>query len=85
MASPKKELLMLRIFRLTLPAALLVSLTWSTLLSDAARQAVFSALGANANVIIFVLGLFLIVGLYWLMGIYERKILYENRHVRPAF
>jgi hypothetical protein len=85
MASPKKELLMLRIFRLTLPAALLVSLTWSTLLSDTARQAVFNALGANANVIIFVLGLFLIVGLYWLMGIYERKILYENRHVRPAF
>ena len=85
MASPKKELMMLRIFRLTLPAALLVSLTWSTLLSDTTRQAVFNALGANANVIIFVLGLFLIVGLYWLMGIYERKILYENRHVRPAF
>ena len=76
---------MLRVFRLTLPAALLVSLTWSTLLSDTARQAVFSALGANANVIIFVLGLVLIVGLYWLMGVYERKILYENRHVRPAF
>ena len=76
---------MLRVFRLTLPTALLVSLTWMTLLTDTARQAVISSLGANANVIIFILGLFLVVGLYWLMGIYERKILYENRHVRPAF
>jgi len=25
------------------------------------------------------------VGLYWFMGVYERKILYENRHTRPAF
>ncbi len=77
--------MMLRVFRLTLPAALLVSLTWITLFTDAARQAVINALGANANIIIFILGLFLVVGLYWLMGIYERKILYENRHIRPAF
>ncbi len=77
---------MLRVFRLTLPAALLVSLTWMTLLGDSARQNVMSALGANANIIIFILGLFLVVGLYWLMGVYERKILYENRHTsRPAF
>src|SRR6058998_523828 len=85
MASPKRELMMLRVFRLTLPAALLVSLTWITLFTDAARQAVINALGANANIIIFILGLFLVIGLYWVMGIYERKILYENRHVRPAF
>ncbi len=85
MATAKTELRMLKVFRLTLPAALLVSLTWMTLFTDSARQAVFSALGANANIIVFVLGLFLVVGLYWLMGVYERKILYENRHVRPAF
>ena len=77
--------MMLRVFRLTLPAALLVSLTWMTLLTDTARQAVFNTLGANANVIVFILGLFLVLGLYWVMGVYERKILYENRHVRPAF
>ena len=77
--------MMLRVFRLTLPAALLVSLTWITLFTDAARQAVINVLGANANIIIFILGLFLVIGLYWVMGIYERKILYENRHVRPAF
>ncbi len=53
--------------------------------TDSARQAVFNALGANANIIIFILGLFLVVGLYWVMGVYERKILYENRRVRPAF
>src|SRR5713226_7656452 len=47
---------MLKVFRLTLPAALLVSLTWMTLFTDSARQAVFSALGANANIIVFVLG-----------------------------
>jgi len=76
---------MLRIFRLTLPAGLLVSLTWMTLFTDSARQAVMSALGANANILIFILGLFLIVGLYWVMGVYERKILYENHRVRPAF
>ena len=85
LATAKNELRLLRIFRLTLPAALLVSLTWSTLFTDSARQAVISSLGANANVIIFILGLFLVVGLYWIMGVYERKILYENRHVRPAF
>ncbi len=77
--------MMLRVFRLTLPAALLVSLTWMTLLTDTARQAVFSTLGANANIIIFILGLFLVLGLYWVMGVYERKILYENRRVKPAF
>ncbi len=77
--------MMLRVFRLTLPAALLVSLTWMTLLTDTARQAVFNTLGANANIIIFILGLFLVLGLYWVMGVYERKILYENRRVRPAF
>ena len=77
--------MMLRVFRLTLPAALLVSLTWITLFTDAARQAVINSLGANANIIIFILGLFLVIRLYWVMGIYERKILYENRHVRPAF
>ena len=77
--------MMLRVFRLTLPAALLVSLTWMTLLTDTARQAVFATLGANANIIIFILGLFLVLGLYWVMGIYERKILYENRRVKPAF
>lgn len=77
--------MMLRVFRLTLPAALLVSLTWMTLFTDSARQAVIGALGANANIIIFILGLFLVVGLYWIMGIYERKILYENHRVRPAF
>ena len=76
---------MLRVFRLTLPTAFLISLTWITLFTDSARQAVLNALGANANVIIFILGLFVVVGLYWLMGVYERKILYENRHVRPAF
>ncbi len=76
---------MLKIFRLTLPTALLVSLTWMTLFTDSARQAVFNALGANANYIVFILGLFLVVGLYWLMGVYERKILYENRRVKPAF
>ncbi len=85
MASPKRELMMLRVFRLTLPAALLVSLTWITLFTDSARQAVINGLGANANIIVFILGLFLVIGLYWVMGIYERKILYENRHVRPAF
>ena len=85
MASQKRELMMLRVFRLTLPAALLVSLTWMTLFTSSARQAVIGALGANANVIIFILGLFLVVGLYWLMGVYERKILYENHRVRPAF
>src|SRR5437762_4364870 len=85
MASPKKELMMLRVFRLTLPAALLVSLTWITLFTDAARQAVINALGANANIIIFILGLFLVLGLYWLMCIYERKILYDNRHFRAVF
>jgi hypothetical protein len=85
MASPKKELMMLRVFRLTLPAALLVSLTWMTLFTDAARQAVINSLGANANVIIFILGLFLVIGLYWVMGVYERKILYENHRTRPAF
>jgi hypothetical protein len=84
MASPKKELMMLRVFRLTLPAAVLVSLTWMTLFTDAARQAVLQSLGANANIIIFILGLFFVVGLYWVMGVYERKILYEN-HRRPAF
>ncbi len=77
--------MMLRVFRLTLPAALLVSLTWMTLLTDTARQAVFNTLGANANIIIFILGLFLVLGLYWVMGVYERKILYENRRVKPAF
>src|SRR5437660_10739484 len=82
MASPKKELMMLRMFRLTLPAALLVSLTWMTLFTDSARQAVINSLGANANIIIFILGLFLVVGLYWVMGVYERKILYENHHAR---
>src|SRR5438552_11427550 len=71
MASPKKELMMLRVFRLTLPAALLVSLTWMTLFTDSARQAVINSLGANANIIIFILGLFLVVGLYWVMG--DRK------------
>ena len=85
MASVRRELMMLRVFRLTLPAALLVSLTWMTLFTDSARQAVLNSLGANANVIIFILGLFVVVGLYWLMGVYERKITYENRHVRPAF
>jgi hypothetical protein len=85
MASPKKELMMLRMFRLTLPAALLVSLTWMTLFTDSARQAVINSLGANANIIIFILGLFLVIGLYWVMGVYERKILDENHHTRPAF
>jgi hypothetical protein len=56
-----------------------------TLLTDTARQAVFNTLGANANIIVFILGLFLVLGLYWVMGIYERKILYENRRVKPAF
>ena len=42
-------------------------------------------LGANANIIILILGLFLVIGLYWVMGVYERKILYENHHSRPAF
>jgi hypothetical protein len=56
-----------------------------TLFTDAARQAVINSLGANANVIIFILGLFLVVGLYWVMGVYERKILYENHRTRPAF
>ena len=77
--------MMLRVFRLTIPLALFISLTWATLLTDGARQAVISALGSNANIIVFILGLFLVIGLYWIMGIYERKILYENRHVRPAF
>ena len=85
MATVKRELMMLRVFRLTLPAALLISLTWMTLFTDSARQAVLNSLGANANIIVFILGLFVVVGLYWLMGVYERKILYENRHVRPAF
>src|SRR5712692_2647861 len=40
---------------------------------------------ANANIIIFILGLFLVIGLYWVMGVYERKILYENHRTRPAF
>ena len=85
MATAKTELMMLKVFRLTLPTALLVALTWLTLFTDSARQAVFNALGANANIIVFILGLFLVVGLYWVMGVYERKILYENRRVRPAF
>ena len=38
-----------------------------------------------ANNIVFIIGLVLVVGLYWFMGVYERKILYENRHTRPAF
>src|SRR5436853_7520018 len=84
-ASPKNDLIMLRVVRLTLPAALLVSLTWMTLFTDSARQAVINSPGANANIIIFILGLFLVVGLYWVMGIYERKILYENHRTRPAF
>jgi hypothetical protein len=34
---------------------------------------------------VFIIGIVLVVGLYWFMGVYERKILYENRHTRPAF
>src|SRR6266849_1164958 len=85
MASPKKELMMLRVFRLTLPAALLVALTWMTLFTDTARQAVINSLGANAKIIIFILGLFLVVAHSWVMGVHERKILYEHHHPRPAF
>jgi hypothetical protein len=84
MATPRNELMMLRLFRLTIPAALFVWLTWMTLFTDSARQAVINSLGANANIIIFLFGLFLIGGLYWVMGVYERKILYENRRSRPA-
>jgi hypothetical protein len=85
MASAKNELLLLRTFRLALPAALLVTLVWTLLLGDSARQAIYNGLGANANSIVFIFGLVLVVGLYWFMGVYERKILYENRHTRPAF
>src|SRR5437899_11942901 len=84
MASPKKELMMLRVFLVTLPAALLVSLTRMTLITDSARQAVINFLGANANIIIFILGLFLVLGLYWVIVVYERILLYENHRTRPA-
>jgi len=85
MASAKNELLLLRTFRLALPAALLATLTWTLLFGDSTRQWIYNGLGANANTIVFVIGLVFVVGLYWVMGVYERKILYENRHTRPAF
>ena len=85
MASAKNELLLLRTFRLALPGALLATLTWTFLFADSTRQWIYNGLGANANIIAFFFGLVLVAGLYWLMGIYERKIMYENRHTRPAF
>jgi hypothetical protein len=85
MATAKNELLLLRTFRLALPAALLATLTWTLLFGDSTRQWIYNGLGANANSIVFIIGLVFVVGLYWVMGVYERKILYENRHTRPAF
>jgi hypothetical protein len=85
MATAKNELLLLRTFRLALPAALFATLLWSLEFSDSTRQWIYNGLGANANNIVFIIGLVLVVGLYWFMGVYERKILYENRHTRPAF
>ena len=87
MASARSELMMLKMFRLILPTALLVSFVWMFEFSDGARQSVFNALGANANHIVFIVGLLLVVGLYWFLGVYERKILYENRRGNrpPAF
>ena len=85
MATAKNGLLLLRTFRLALPAALLATLLWTLEFSDSTRQWVYNGLGANANNIVFIIGLVLVVGLYWFMGVYERKILYENRHTRPAF
>ncbi len=85
MASAKNELLLLRTFRLALPAALLATLLWTLEFGDSTRQWIYNGLGANANNIVFVIGLVLVLGLYWFMGVYERKILYENRHTRPAF
>src|SRR5438552_19109004 len=83
MASPKKELMMLRMFRLTLPAALLVSLTRMTLFTDSARQAVINSLDPNANTINFILVLFLVIVLYWIKRVYERNSLSQNHHTRP--
>jgi hypothetical protein len=85
MATAKNELLLLRTFRLALPAALLATLLWTLEFGDSTRQWIYNGLGANANNIVFIIGLVLVVGLYWFMGVYERKILYENRHTRPAF
>lgn len=85
MATAKNELLLLKTFRLALPAALLGTLLWTLEFSDSTRQWVYNGLGANANNIVFIIGLVLVVGLYWFMGVYERKILYENRHTRLAF
>ncbi len=85
MATAKNELLLLRTFRLALPAALFATLLWTLEFSESTRQWVYNGLGANANNIVFIIGLVLVVGLYWFMGVYERKILYENRHTRPAF
>ncbi len=86
MATAKNELLLLRTFRLALPAALFATLLWTLEFSDSTRQWIYNGLGANANNIVFVLGLVLVLGLYWFMGVYERKIMYENRHnTRPAF
>jgi cellobiose-specific phosphotransferase system component IIC len=85
MATAKNELLLLRTFRLALPAALFVTLLWTLEFNDALKQSIYNGLGANANNIVFILGILLVLGLYWFMGVYERKILYENRHTRPAF
>jgi len=85
MSTAKNELLLLRTFRLALPAALFATLLWTLEFSESTRQWVYNGLGANANNIVFIIGLVLVVGLYWFMGVYERKILYENRHTRPAF
>jgi hypothetical protein len=87
LATARNELMMLKLFRLVLPTALLASFIWMFEFSDSARQSVFNSLGANANHIVFIVGILIVVGLYWFMGVYERKIMYENRHTnrQPAF
>jgi len=74
MATAKNELLLLRTFRLALPAALLAT-SFGHLNSVTPRDnGIYNGLGANANNIVFIIGLVLVVGLYWFMGVYERKI-----------
>src|SRR3989442_13698108 len=84
MATAKNELLLLRTFRLALPAALLATLLWTLEFGDSTRQWIYNGLGANANNIVFIIGLVLDGGLYRFMGVYGRKILYEHRHTRLA-
>ena len=82
MVTLRTEIFLVKIFRILLPAILVVMLWWTIEAPDSLRISLIDSLGANANHLVFFGGLAVIAIMYKFMGIYERKIFYESRHLR---